>query len=216
MLSIIQADFLNIIFPNSCLLCKQSCRQNLCPYCLSLANNYPNIELLNGNKNIGSLFYYEFTIKTLIKEIKFHHQTSHLNTLMALIKNELKQSPLLDFLQNYQADALTFIPSHWSKNFFRPINLTAAFAYFVAQELNIQYKPMLLRKSNKTTSLIPNKKERKIAIKNSFVVKNIGQKYEKIILVDDIITTGTTLTECQKVLKNYYKSCLCLTIAKTP
>ncbi|PIP24742.1 MAG: hypothetical protein COX33_00260 [Candidatus Nealsonbacteria bacterium CG23_combo_of_CG06-09_8_20_14_all_36_125] len=44
--------------------------------------------------------------------------------------------------------------------------------------------------------------ERKENIRNAFSIKNGGQILgRKILLVDDIYTTGSTLTECAKVLK---------------
>ena len=40
-------------------------------------------------------------------------------------------------------------------------------------------------------------------VKNAFQIRDIGVKYNKILLVDDIYTTGITLDECTKALKAF-------------
>lgn len=65
------------------------------------------------------------------------------------------------------------------------------------------YKPDLLLKTRETKSQmsIRNRSERLENIKNSFAVSNVKQARDKrIILIDDIATTGATLSEAKKVL----------------
>ena len=61
------------------------------------------------------------------------------------------------------------------------------------------------------------KEQRILNIKGAFSIKRKSNLYGKdIILIDDVTTTGATLTECRKVLKKYgVNKIICLTIAKS-
>ena len=61
-----------------------------------------------------------------------------------------------------------------------------------------------------------NKEERIENIKNVYLIKNIKRlENKKVLLIDDIYTTGSTVNECSKVLKNSgIQKISILTIAK--
>ena len=86
----------------------------------------------------------------------------------------------------------------------------------MSKKLNIKLKSNVLKKirnTKKQSSLT--KTERKQNIKDAFIVINENDIADKkIILFDDIITTGSTLNECSKILrKANVKEVAILTIA---
>ena len=83
--------------------------------------------------------------------------------------------------------------------------------------LNIAYEENVLVKikDNKPQSEMGQEK-RKINVKGVYTIKNKERIYQKkILLIDDIFTTGNTVNECAKVLiENFTSSVGIFTIAK--
>lgn len=109
-----------------------------------------------------------------------------------------------------EVDAVTFVPMHWLKRVvFRPGNLAQWWARTLAGMLErplvelflvSPWKPELHR--------LKNKRERKKVIRVAFSLQSEalqslrGSGRRSILLVDDIITTGTTLERLTRLLKD--------------
>lgn len=105
-----------------------------------------------------------------------------------------------------------YITKRWARGY----NQTELIAKGLSKKLNIKLKSNVLKKirnTKKQSSLT--KTERKQNIKDAFIVINENDIADKkIILFDDIITTGSTLNECSKILrKANVKEVAILTIA---
>lgn len=59
----------------------------------------------------------------------------------------------------------------------------------------------LLREKNTLPQKELNEKERRNNLKNAFKISENVIKYKKVLLVDDIYTTGSTIDACALVLK---------------
>jgi len=104
------------------------------------------------------------------------------------------------------ADYIIPVPLHQKKLRFRKFNQSAILAEEIAIRSNKKYLfDGLLRIRETTPQKGLNKKDRLKNISGAFA---INQKYteaiqgKNIIIVDDIFTTGATLNECAKVLKD--------------
>ena len=99
----------------------------------------------------------------------------------------------------------------------RGYNQSALVAGYLAKELNlvIDYDSLIrIRETVPQTEL--NKKEREKNLINAFTVNNPDKiKNSRIVLVDDVYTTGSTLKECSKTLKKAgAKKVYCISIAR--
>lgn len=132
----------------------------------------------------------------------------------------LKNIEFIDLLKNYD----TIIPVPISKKRYkqRGYNQSSLIAKKLAKELlkenfKIKYNDdCLFKTKNVIEQSKLNKDNREKNIKGAYEIFHINQlKNKKILLVDDIYTTGSTLRECSKILKKSNpKKIGVLTIAK--
>ncbi len=105
-------------------------------------------------------------------------------------------------IRAWKAQVLVPVPLHPSKERKRGYNQSADLAYALSQELGILVDEKILRRVRKTKDQKTlSDEERKNNAKNAFQLGQSILEYRKIILVDDIFTTGMTMNACAKALK---------------
>ncbi|MDR2400763.1 MAG: hypothetical protein LBD73_03830 [Deferribacteraceae bacterium] len=95
-------------------------------------------------------------------------------------------------------DTACVVPSHFLRNFVRYVHPVSLIKKALAK--NIKFENLLRRTRNTEFQSKLSRRERARNIKGVFETKG-GLKGKKIILIDDIITTGSTLREAAKALK---------------
>ncbi len=104
-------------------------------------------------------------------------------------------------LQNWNADVIIPVPLHKSRQRVRGYNQAEIVAKHLSEYINIPIdKKVLERVMNTAPQKELNDKERVKNLENAFKTITNVVKYKKVILVDDIYTTGTTVDSCTKVL----------------
>ena len=116
-------------------------------------------------------------------------------------------------------DDCVIVPVHLSKERLRQrgFNQSLILAKHVAKAIGLHIDYMSLRRTKDTPpqSLLK-RDDRKKNVKNAFTVLGNGLKGKKVILVDDVATTGSTLNECAKALKKSgAREVQCLVLART-
>ena len=96
------------------------------------------------------------------------------------------------------------VPLHWTRLFMRTYNQAGLLACEIAKRHQWIYAPSLLVRKRRTPSQGHlSKKQREKNINNAFAISK-GKKEallgKTIVLVDDVFTTGVTLTACSKTL----------------
>lgn len=106
-----------------------------------------------------------------------------------------------DALRALDADGLLPVPIHRSRFRRRGYNQAELIARAVAKRLQVPcYDRELFRVAKTHVQKTLNDKERQKNIKNAFKRKRNGVKLNRVILVDDIYTTGATIEACTEVL----------------
>jgi competence protein ComFC len=205
------------LFPRRCFTCGQDIyQQEFCISCLSLCHDCPNPDFL-GSTNIAALFYFEFTMKKLLKAAKYRKNNLAIYLLFKLINQQLFNSNLIDSIKIFSPRAVTYIPSHWLNRIMRGVELPSLFAHSLGEKLKIPVINLFYRRSFLgRQALRARKSERRMLIKGDFGLRSNKTRYDKILIVDDIITTGATLSEAQRVLANVADNICAVAIAKTP
>lgn len=106
------------------------------------------------------------------------------------------------WIKRLGVDAILPIPLHKSKYRKRGFNQAQVLAEAIGKELDIPVlSDILVRIKNTSAQKNLNDKERQENVKNAFKIVNNEVQLKKILLVDDIYTTGSTIDSAARVLK---------------
>lgn len=201
-----------------CGFCGKLDRNSLCNKCkIQIQKN--TLLKIEDYKNTSSffdehiyLFRYSGEIRNIILNYKFKEKSYIYNTFVEIIKNNEK---ICAQIKKY--DIIMPVPISKKRLNTRGYNQSALIARKIAKTLNMCYEENILVKikDNKPQSEMGQEK-RKNNVKGVYTIKNKGKIYQtKILLIDDIFTTGNTVNECAKVLiGNFASNVGIFTIAK--
>ena len=210
---------INIIFPPRCFICENIIKDNiLCPQCRGkikfltpplcrlCAKEMKNstAELCGHcrskktpyNQLISCLRYQE-PVRTIIHLVKYKYYDYLMDFLSSLA---------IDYLSriNFSCtayDFITAVPAHYIRTREREYNQSLLLAKNISIYLKIALKDdIIFCKKNKPSQTRFEKNRRAENVKDIFEVKK-DLENKNIILVDDILTTGSTILECVKALK---------------
>lgn len=164
-----------------------------------------------------SAIAYKGIVKKLLYNFKYKPYLSDLkNSLAELFYEAIIQQEI--FQQVYVLrPTLVPVPLHGKRFKKRGYNHAEILAQGLSVKLNLKLAGMLERKKNTKSQFGLNLKERKENISDSFAVlpNYLITQLPNILLVDDILTTGSTLLEAANVLKrNGAKKVWGLTLAR--
>lgn len=105
---------------------------------------------------------------------------------------------------DWQINLILPVPLHHLKKAERGYNQSLVIVKGMYKVLRIEYKENILKRERFTQSQTHlNQGEREENVCGAFTVKHpLAIKGGKILIVDDVITTGATINECAKVLLN--------------
>ena len=107
-----------------------------------------------------------------------------------------------DFIRSVEPDALIPIPLHRKRRAARGYNQAELLARALGDRLGIPvYTDFLVRQKNTAPLKYENPEERQNNLKKAFNILQNDVKLEKVMIVDDIYTTGSTMDETARVLK---------------
>lgn len=134
----------------------------------------------------------------LVNSFKFKN-----NMHLAKLMGYLMYLVIINDKRYADADFLLPVPMYWSKQIKRGYNQAEVLAKVISENLKIPCETTTLKKDISTLSQATlNRNDRLLNIYGSMIIRNKGIiKGKHIILVDDIITTGSTLNACAKLLK---------------
>ncbi len=205
------------IFPWRCVVCAARTRSNtavchackpLLPYCKNSCANC-GAQIANEGSNhlicgkcqqqlpfydyLKTAFWYESPIDNLIVDYKYNNQWKAIEALLDLTYES--------FSKYCQNKLIVPVPSHSSRIRSRGFNVVYEFLRLMRQRITFEYSEHLIDRTINTKAQAGLKKEyRRKNLNNAFTVReNVVQK--KILVVDDVVTTGTTVNEISRCFK---------------
>jgi ComF family protein len=216
---------LDLIFPPRCLFCAKSTENErfslvckncfskitennavFCPKCFlrrPKATVCPACAPKSDLKLLGiASDYNDEKIKTLIWKFKYGFLKDLAYPLAELLTDYLKLAA--PGWRRDESIVLVPVPLHKRKENWRGFNQSELVGKIVAGNFGWQFENSALIRTRHNAAQVEmeNFEERQKNVENLFTVKNSEKiKNKKIILVDDIFTSGATLFECAKTLK---------------
>lgn len=210
----LKEGLLNLLFPPKCVLCQKLLRKeetDLCHECRAGTE-----EFIRSSRKISfvagwtSLWYYTGNVRHSMLLYKFYGHRSFGSVYGRLLAMKLHSKPLCEF------DVLTWVPVSNMRRVRRGYDQVKLVADSVAQELNTQAIPVLKKVRNtKPQSRYVGSEKRRANVLGAFSVSNASAVRGKtVLLLDDILTTGSTVSECARVLltagaKEVYCAAVC-------
>lgn len=225
-------EVLDLLYPRRCPLCDtvlefeelQVCQTCLAkqvrivpPYCLKCGKTIENVteeycgdcSALPKSYNQGfPAFAYAGAIKDAIYAFKYKNQRCYGSFFCTCILEQYGEQ-----FRDLQLDGLVPIPIHKDKRRQRGYNQAEILAADLGRQLKVSvYPSYLLRVVNTSPQKELNDKTRLKNLKNAFKIGENKIKLKKVLLVDDIYTSGATVEACTRVLleagaeKVYYTS----------
>lgn len=145
-----------------------------------------------------AVFTYRDPMKAALMRFKFHGRREYGDFLGKLLCIYGKT-----FIQQIKPQVIIPVPVHRKKKNRRGYNQAEILAAVVSRGFSIPIRTdlVLRRKFTKAQKEL-NRKERKRNLKQAFYVKNEVRNYQRVLLVDDIYTTGSTVNTISEKLKN--------------
>ena len=206
-------DFIDLIFPRNCPLCKQAlfdfepCLCTICQGMLPRANFHLHpfdnelTSKLQGLMPVHRVMaFLRFTKKgksqALLHLLKYKNKPELGEELGRLYGLSLLEKGFAGFW-----DVLVAVPLHPLKKQRRGYNQSECFARGLSKVLGIPYRELLVRRKFTSTQTNKSRLERLENVDDVFAL-NQGQVTQglRILLVDDILTTGATLCACAQTL----------------
>lgn len=203
-----------LLFPCRCPFCDEAINSDepCCDDCKKYLEIVPSVRTLpNGHKCL-SAFLYEGIYRKAVLKYKYHKR-KQLHYQFAIILSTIIKEKYYDI----DFDCYTSVPPHIHKrkNTDKKFDQTSLLAKETAKLDKIQYQRLLFQSKEYRTQHTLSKEERIVNVKGVFECLNDADINNKtILLFDDIVTTGNTLSSCVDMLmKNGAKQVYCVTIA---
>lgn len=166
----------------------------LCRECCKLIEPVPLFNPMEGSKNVKFYicgYYYDDVIKKLIHRYKFNSEYSFGDLFSEMLYERIKDIPEL---RNF--DFITSVPISRRRLFSRGYNQSELIARTVSEKLDIPYTRCIYKHKHTLAQSLLKKNRRITNIKGAFIADTKRVANKKILLFDDIITTGSTMNEC--------------------
>lgn len=202
----IQEQVLNLIYPSVCGICGNINAKALCTKCERELKKQQDVNIVNQGEEIEEKYFdeliyafkYEGQIRKLILDYKFKDKSYiYLTFVSFLLKNE----KIFENIKKY--DKITPVPISKKRLKTRGYNQSLLIAKEIAKQTNLELvNNCIIKTKNIIEQSKLNKEDREQNIKGVYKLENKQLiENKKILLVDDIYTTGSTVNECSKILR---------------
>lgn len=188
------------LFPAKCVLCERILEKDeldLCHRCRVDAPECPKGNLkLQFLDSWTAIWYYEGSVRESLLRYKFRRAGHYAPAYGRLLAMKL----LREYPEGF--DCLTWIPVSRLRRLRRGYDQVELLAKAVGQELGIEARPFLKKiRHNRPQSGITGHAKRRANVLGVYCCTDPALLREKrVLLLDDIITTGATAGECARML----------------
>ena len=200
------AFFINFLYPPTCIICGKSSKIYICEKCNKRIKKYEEYHYLSRDednnypiRHYDELIYilrYEKIIRKIMINYKFYSKP-YISYFFAY--KIMNNKYLCEKIKEY--DYIVPVPMSENKEKSRGYNQTRLITSIISKKLKIKESNNLKKVNNALTQGKLNKLERINNIEGIFYVED-NQEFvgKRVVLLDDIYTTGSTIEECARVI----------------
>lgn len=191
---------LELLFPRKCILCGKLLEKgelDLCRECRCESPEYPNRkEKIQFLDSFTAVWYYEGNVRSSLLRYKFYSVRCYADSYGRLLAMKLLENHPEGF------DCLTWVPVSRLRKIRRGYDQVELLAKAVGRELGMTPVPLLKKvRHNRPQSGLPDAAMRRGNVLGAYREENRELiAGSRILLLDDILTTGATAGECARVL----------------
>jgi ComF family protein len=228
----------DLIFPNSCLICDcpatddDHFRHGLCSSCYGAVTGQRLNVCLRCGQNVGPhssdlegcvvcrkvtyafssvvrLGRYDGRLREAVLRIKTSFGESLAERLGQVFVECRK-----DRLSSLRSDLVVSIPLHWRRAWWRGYNQAAAIAEQIGKSIGVPVARGCLKRVRHTPQQVqPSAAARRENVRGAFrVAKGANVAGKRILLVDDVMTTGSTASEASRTLRDAGAAEICVAV----
>ena len=188
------------LFPPKCVLCRSLLEKDETDLCHNCRVNAPVAPM--SHKKIPYLdrwtavWYYEDKVRLSILRFKFYNARSYANAYGRMVAMQLLKENMADF------DLLTWVPVSPLRRLRRGYDQVELLAKAVGRELGVTPVRLLKKiRHNRPQSGITGDAIRRANVLGAYRVTDPELlRGKQVLLLDDVITTGSTMSECARTL----------------
>ncbi len=210
------SGLLDLLFPPKCAFCRRLVKSNnnlLCPACRA---NLPYTE--DGGAQHGDFFrlcvsalYYEDTVREALLRYKFQGSSGYAGTFGRLLADCIRAN------LRGQYDLISWVPLSRERLRERGYDQAMLLAQAAALELqDVAVSTLDKVRNAEKQSGVGSAEKRRANISGAYRVADAELiQGRRILLIDDIVTTGATLSECARtLLEGGASQVVCATVAR--
>ncbi|MFR2470930.1 MAG: ComF family protein [Lachnospira sp.] len=213
----------DVLYPPACPICgkprvvKNKKRLDICPWCLDKITYVDEPTCIKCGKALDddreycqdcmktehiydqavSLYEYSDGIKQSIYRFKYHNKREY----AAIYAREIERMCGM-VIRAWRPDVIIPVPIHESKLKQRGYNQAELIADELSGSMGIPINNKYIMRIRKTTPMKELSNEERVKnLQNAFQICNNSIRYNKVLIVDDIYTTGATVDACARCFK---------------
>jgi ComF family protein len=206
-------DLISVFYPELCYVCESPLlrlEEGICIKCKFSLPKTDHLQVINNQlyERLQGKFLFDFAfayynfrkegkVERLIHQLKYNNCPE-----IGEMVGKWFGKEILDCEHNYNFDLIIPVPLHFSKTRKRGYNQSFYFAKGLSEILGVPVKDnILIRHIKNETQTKKSRIERWTNVENIFKLKIEDEIINKnILLVDDVITTGSTIESCADIL----------------
>lgn len=204
------------VLPRRCAYCNQALNIGVfCTLCSELFA-FVTPELCHDNATPAA-FVYGGLLRDMLIKAKFQNDTRTGRLLIRHFQFCIDNNLLALPSPQHGYDAVSYVPTHWARRLRRTHDFPALFARALSSSMRVPFLTTLrcMRRDPPLSSL-KSADLRQNAVTGRYKYLQTNASAARILLVDDVVTTGTTLAICAKLLEDQGHQVSTFAFAKTP
>ena len=194
----------SLLFPTICVGCRAVSSEVLCPTCQKKSVFCLKQESISFLSGYWSFSAYEGPLRTLIKQAKFSPNRAYANFLADFFSASFGEPfPIV-------ADVWTPVPPDPSRFRQRKFDLVGTVFGKCLKKNSLEIIPTMVKRKITPSMYQMTLRDRQTAIHGAFELGGMcSVEHKKVVILDDILTTGATMAEAARVLRKGGASVVC-------